>query len=142
MGGQRRPRESDLRRAVSTTYYALFHALCQNCADAFIGTQGADRSRRAWRQAYRSPRHKLAKDRLADQRAMKAFPKEIEDFGNTFVNAQAKRHAADYDPDFRVTGSEVLSDIIAAESAIRKLKDTKMKDRRALAAWVTLGNRD
>ncbi len=142
MGGSRRPRESDLRRAVSTTYYALFHALCQNCADAFIGTRNADRSRSAWRQAYRSPRHRLAKDRLGDQRVMKAFPKEIEDFGNTFVNAQTKRHAADYDPSFRVTRSEVLSDIVAAESAIRKLKAAKMKDRRALAAWITLGNRD
>ena len=71
MGGSR-PRESDLRRAISTTYYALFHALCQNCADAFIGTQGAERSKTAWRQAYRSPRHNLVKVRLSDQDVMKA----------------------------------------------------------------------
>ena len=137
-----RPRESDLRRAVSTTYYALFHALCQNCADAFIGTRSADRSGPAWRQAYRSPRHNLAKTRFRDQDVMKAFPKDIEDFGNTFLNAQAKRHAADYDPSFRVARSEVLADINAAEAAIGKLKAVRMKDRRALAAWVTLGNRE
>ena len=32
-----RPRQAMLRRAVSTTYYATFHALCQSNADASIG---------------------------------------------------------------------------------------------------------
>ena len=73
---------------------------------------------------------------------MKAFPKEIEDFGNTFVNAQIKRHAADYDPWFRTARSEVLTDIATAEVAIQKLQSSPIKDRRALAAWVTLENRD
>ena len=56
--------------------------------------------------------------------------------------AQAKRHAADYDPFYRVARSEVLADVMAAESAIKKLKASRLKDRRALAAWVTLGNRE
>lgn len=29
----RRPRQADLRKAVSTAYYALFHVLAQDCAD-------------------------------------------------------------------------------------------------------------
>ena len=73
---------------------------------------------------------------------MKAFPKEIEDFGNAFVTAQIKRQAADYDPEFRVARSEVLTDISTAEAAIEKLNSARPKDRRALAAWVTLANRD
>ena len=73
---------------------------------------------------------------------MKAFPKDIEDFGNTFVNAQIKRSSADYDPSFRTARSEVLTDIGTAEAAIRKLKSSPIKDRRTLAAWVTLVNRD
>ena len=32
-----RPSQADLRRAVSTTYYALFHALAQCCANTLIG---------------------------------------------------------------------------------------------------------
>lgn len=141
MGGSR-PREADLRRAVSTMYYALFHALCQNCADAFVGTRSADRSQRAWRQVYRSVMHKTAKNRLSDQNVMKEFPKDIEDFGNTFVNAQFKRTLADYDPWFRTVRSEVLTDIATAEIAIRKLKQSPIKDRRALAVWVMLTNRN
>lgn len=32
-----RPLESDLRRAMSTTYYALFHCLAVCCTDTLIG---------------------------------------------------------------------------------------------------------
>lgn len=140
MGG-RKPRQSDLRRAVSTTYYALFHALCRNCADTLIGTQGAMRSGPAWRQAYRSLDHGQAKKRFGRWQIMRKFPKEIEEFGNTFVTAQEKRHSADYDPSYRVNRSEVLTDIETAEAAIRNLISTGIKDRRALAAWVTLADR-
>jgi len=33
-----RPREANLSRAVSATYYALFHALATCCADMLAGT--------------------------------------------------------------------------------------------------------
>jgi len=35
-----KPRQSDLERALSTAYYAMFHAMCRNCADCLIGTVG------------------------------------------------------------------------------------------------------
>ncbi|MCY4513558.1 MAG: hypothetical protein OXC69_00235, partial [Candidatus Tectomicrobia bacterium] len=101
-----------------------------------------DRSQRAWRQVYRSVAHATAKNRLSDQNVMKEFPKNIEDFGNTFVNSQFKRTSADYDPWFRTVRSEVLTDIATAEVAIRKLKQSPIKDRRALAVWVMLTSRN
>ncbi|MDM7971038.1 MAG: hypothetical protein QUV10_15600 [Paracoccaceae bacterium] len=72
---------------------------------------------------------------------MKKFPKEIEDFGNEFVQAQIKRHAADYDPTAAFSRSDVLNDIDAAEFAIKNLTRASVKDRRAFAAWVTMSNR-
>ncbi len=72
---------------------------------------------------------------------MAAFPSDVQNFGNLFVAAQSKRHAADYDPCYRVAKSEVLADATAAETVIEKLKDVPIKDLRALAAWVTLANR-
>lgn len=36
----RRPRQTNLRRAVSTTYYALFHCLAKCCADMVVGGAG------------------------------------------------------------------------------------------------------
>ena len=41
-----RPRETNLRRAVSTAYYALFHGLAECCADMLVGGSGANRSQR------------------------------------------------------------------------------------------------
>jgi hypothetical protein len=73
---------------------------------------------------------------------MKKFPKEIEDFANTFVTMQAKRHKADYDPEYRVARSEVLVDLAAAEAAIKGFRMAAMKHRRAFAAWVALNSRN
>ena len=56
-----RPRQTDLRRAVSTTYYALFHCLAACYADTIVGGPGAKRSKPAWRQAYRALNHGSAK---------------------------------------------------------------------------------
>lgn len=140
MGGKK-PRQSDLRRASSTTYYALFHAMCRNCADAFIGTNGADRSKPAWTQAYRSVQHGYAKGQCDNQSVLKKFPKAVEDFANAFFTAQVKRESADYDPDLRLTRSEVTADIDTAEAAIKGLRILPMKDKRAFAAWVALRRR-
>ena len=39
------PRQTNLRRAVSTTYYSLFHCLAENCADTLVGeAAGTERS--------------------------------------------------------------------------------------------------
>ena len=141
MMGGRKPRQSDLKRSLSTAYYAVFHAMCRNAADTLIGTKGSDRSNPAWLQAYRAVAHATARNCCKNKTKMKAFPKEIEDFGNVFVSLQVKRESADYDPSFRVTRSEVLTDIDLAEIAISSLKSVGMKDRRAFAAWITLVNR-
>ena len=55
-----RPRQSDLRRAVSTAYYALFHCLAGCCADLLVGDPGANRSLSAWNQTYRGLQHAFA----------------------------------------------------------------------------------
>ena len=132
---------SSCRRAVSSCYYALFHCLARECADLLIGGNGAERSDEAWRQVYRSLEHGPAKDRCKDSGMIKKFPKEIEDFSNTFVAMQAKRHDADYDPFKRFVKSEVELDIVVVEQAIQKFKAAKTKDRRAFCAYVLLKKR-
>ena len=51
----RRPRRADLCRAVSTTYYAMFHCLAHTCADRLAGRAGTVGNRPMWRRAYRAP---------------------------------------------------------------------------------------
>ena len=138
----RRPRQADLKRAVSTAYYAVFHELCRTVADLMIGTSGSDRSLPAWRQAYRSVDHSFAKSQCRKRTVMAKFPKDIEDFGNLFVDLQDDRHRADYDPAAIFTLSDVEGAIDAAEDAIRGFRKTSVKDRRAFTAWATMKTRN
>jgi len=129
------------RRAVSSSYYALFHCLARECADLLIGGAGSKRSREAWNQVYRSLEHGFAKGQCKDQRMIGLFPKEIQDFANAFVSMQEKRHEADYNPGARFTKSTVESDIILVEQAINDFKLAKKADRRAFCAYVLLKKR-
>ena len=72
---------------------------------------------------------------------MKKFPMEIGDFAEEFVQAQSRRHSADYDPDAIYDRYEVLGDIDDAELAIKNFRAASTSDRRAFAAWVTLRKR-
>lgn len=133
---KKKPLQSNLCRAVSTTYYALFHALAQCCADTLIGSTGAERSMPAWLQVYRSFDHGVAKNACTGKKTIEKFPQDIQDFANLFVTMQEKRHAADYDPSTRLLKSAVENDIAAAELAISTLRTVPIKHRRAFAAWV------
>ena len=137
----RRPRQTNLRRAVSTTYYALFHCLAKCCADMVVGGAGSDRSRPAWRQTYRALEHRTAKTRCKHQN-IRQFPVEIQDLANVFVDMQKKRHSADYDPDAVFSKPEVLQDIDEAETVIRGFPAASAKDRRAFAVYLLLDIRN
>lgn len=130
------------RRATSACYYALFHCLARECANLLIGGDGADRSDEAWLQVYRSLEHGHAKGRCTNKSMVRKFLKEIEDFANSFVTMQKKRHDADYDPFATFAKSEVVADIALVEEAIRKFKGLAIKHRRAFCAYVLLRQRD
>lgn len=136
-----KPSQTNLRRAVSTAYYALFHCLARGSADLLVGGQNADRSKHAWRQVYRSLEHSNAKSACKNQQVLSKFPKEIDDFAGKFVEMQIKRHLADYDPYARFRKSEVTQDIDDVEAVINKYKSVSTKDRRAFCAFALLKNR-
>jgi hypothetical protein len=65
----------------------------------------------------------------------------VEDFANTFVSLQSKRHGADYDPSARFKKSEVRQDISTAQQAISDFNKVSVKDRRAFCAFVLFKRR-
>lgn len=132
-----RPKQADLRRSLSSAYYALFHSLARSCADMLVGGQGSDRSRAAWAQVYRALEHGEAKKRCKSE-GIRAFPKEIVNFANLFVEMQEKRHLADYDPQYRTTRSEVVEQIEAVKAVIDQFASAPSKDRRAFAVWILM----
>ena len=135
-----RPRQSNLRRAVSTTYYALFHCLATCCADMIVGGAGADRSEPAWRQAYRALDHGSAKQRCRKAK-VREFPNEIQDLANLFVDMQKKRHSADYDPEAAFSKLDVIQGINEAEDVIRSFSRAPRRDRRAFAVYLLFDSR-
>ena len=72
---------------------------------------------------------------------MGKFPTGIRNFAEEFVKLQEKRHEADYNPISRFKLNDVVVSIDAAELATKQLENCPIKDRRAFAAWATIGKR-
>jgi hypothetical protein len=130
-----KPKQAFLRRAVSSTYYAMFHTLARSCADCLIGGGNADRSAEAWHQVYRSLDHGFARNQCKDNR-VGLFPQAIQDFANLFSAMQFKRHKADYDPFERFVKSSVSLDVEQVRIVIAAFKASPLKDRRAFSAFI------
>lgn len=130
---------ADLRRAVSTAYYAAFQTMAKDAADLLVGV-GPDRPERAWVQCYRALQHGDAKSACAQVRSL-GFPTAIVASADAFVRLQEKRHAADYDPNFRISRTDANDLIDLAESAIHSLKSSPRKDRKAFAVLLLFRKR-
>ena len=130
--------QASLRRAVSTTYYALFHCMAENCADMLVGEPGSGASRPAWIQAYRALEHGRAKQRCQREDFIKRFPMEIQGFADWFAKMQEKRETADYNPAVSFQQSAVIQDIELAELRIAQFRQAPERDRRAFAAYVLM----
>ena len=69
MAPRGRPRQAMLKRAISTAYYAMFHALCHSNANALIGVSPGPPYPMAWTRAYRALDHNFARERMVGHRS-------------------------------------------------------------------------
>ena len=136
-----RPRQADLRRAVSAAYYALFHALAHCGADMLAGSGLVRRNRIGWQRIYRSLEHGATRSRLNNRSGMRGFPREIQDFGQFFVDLQLQRHRADYDPAASFDRATVIQLVAEAERHIIGLENAAAADRRDFAIYVLFRDR-
>ena len=142
-----RPRQTDLRRAISTAYYAMFHALAKNNANNFISHENRDgKADRAWQQTYRALEHSnafKACKRCYNEEEKLGFPKPIIDFARQFVTLQTERHRADYDPTVKYKKQEVINYVESAKTAILVFTKSKSKKhKQAFAALVLFKQRN
>ena len=135
-----RPRQAMLRRAVSTAYYAMFHALCQSNADALVGPSPSGPDAELWLDTYRTLEHRAAKNRLASYISSRQDP-AIRDFARTFGSMQEQRINADYDPIARFVRSQVMTFISRAEAATRAFCNVPAQTRRSLAVHLLVRRR-
>ena len=133
----RQPTQAELRRAVSTAYYAVFHCLAGVAANVLIGTSRSP----AWHQVYRALEHGRARNACLHKQAMKRFPPEIQDFADVFVDLQKARHQADYAPEGQYDEQGVLKTIDMAGNAIARFEQVDVRNRLEFAAHVLFPQR-
>jgi uncharacterized protein (UPF0332 family) len=118
-----RPRQASLRRAVSTAYYALFHALSYLSADRLVG----------WRKPWASftPIYRT----LDHGQSKKVFKELIPHggdlalVGGTFIKLLEYRHTADYDPEaFRLSRADTLELIDEVRKAMVLIASLSSED--------------
>ena len=122
----RRPRQASLRRAVSASYYALFHLLVDEASRRLVG--GANRAalRSCLGRAFDHGTMKTAAKQFAARGVSPRLIPGLQDqplqdelvrVASAFVDLQQHRHEADYDLRRRFTRIETLSITSDAEHA-------------------------
>ena len=135
-GGRGRPRQAELRRAISAAYYAMFHTLALCGANTLVGATHANRRQPDWNQVYRALEHGYARNQCNNRAAMSRFSLGIRRFGQLFVLMQRERQAADYDPNASFSRPEAMEFVNEAAGVIAEFENVDPSERRAFAIFV------
>ena len=125
------PPPAAIRRAISTAYYAAFHALTASNADVLVGSVRDQLAADAWIRTYRSLNHNQAKAQLQQNRASLSTDAQI--FADLFRDLQNERHNADYNPWATFTVQAATTWLNKAESAITDFLQASRSERAAVA---------
>ena len=138
-----RPQQTNLRKAISAAYYAMFHALANGNADTLVGSTPNVRTSAEWTRTQRALNHGTVRAQMSKSIEMAAFDTAIQDFSNTFLALQPQRHEADYNPnpDRPFRRSETVQDIQRARAAIEAFQAVPIRERRRFATYVLFGQR-
>ena len=141
-----RPRQADIRRAISAAYYAIFHATITASVDQFVGVTNRDRSR--YGLVYRSVSHAWLRDlcrevqkptlsnRFRPYAPATGFGSNITAFAAAVVELQEKRHSADYDVMIRVNRSDAALAIATARAALKRFSKASRTRRLAFLSLL------
>ena len=134
------PRQVDLRRAISSAYYGIFHFVSAELADEVVGS--SKRNTPHYGLVYRSINHQPLKDICNDlakqtppQRYVPYLPNggigpSIQAFATALVELQEKRHRADYNPTARFRTRDALLAVTTGRRAIARFSNAS-KTRRS-----------
>ncbi|HZW30563.1 MAG TPA: hypothetical protein VFF52_07645 [Isosphaeraceae bacterium] len=153
----RKPKQANLRRAVSSAYYAVFHLLVDEACRILIGTQhnqapfrqvlGRAFAHGVMKEACKSFGGGTLKKGVAKGLPVGfAIPGEIRELALTFADLQEWRHLADYDRSERFKRSETLTLINQVKKRIEGFTKLPSSNEKrfflaCLWAWKELANR-
>ncbi len=126
-----------MRRAVSTAYYAMFHALATSNADLIVGDRTPD-NESDWVATYRSLQHYRAENPLHGWPHL--FSPPVRNFAVVIRIIKRRREDADYNPVVDFAKNQVIDWIDRAEQAIMDFNAASSQER-AMVAIATLAGR-
>lgn len=130
-------RQACMRRAVSSSYYAVFHALSYVCADRLVGWSQTD----ILPPIYRSLDHAPVRNKLNGRDALQIDP-ALPRIGALFAKLQEERHKADYSPPSALFNrTKCLTLIADARDAIALIEGLETKARLQLAILLVTRQR-
>lgn len=135
----KRPTQSEIRRSISSSYYAVFHALARTCANALVGKTPSRRPNKAWVEVYRGLSHGVCQ-KACSQANKVAFPECIHNFADNFQQLQKLRHRADYDPSVKFDKKDAETWYQLAQLSIASLRSAESVDKKAFATWVLISS--
>lgn len=136
----RKPRQVDLRRSVSSTYYAVFHTILIAASDEFVGKSLRNDCR--YTLVYRSIDHasvrKICEESAKPTPSAKfyrilssnGFEAAIRQFANLTLTLQSKRHEADYNPSHLLTSVDAMFAVYQAQTAIDAFERASLENRK------------
>jgi len=146
-----RPRQADMRRAISAAYYAIFHAIVTAATDEFVGVTNRDESRyglvhrsvdHAWlRRLCEEVQKTTPSSKFRRYAPPAGFGANIVSLAATVEELQEKRHAADYDVMIRMNRSDAVVAIAAARAAISRFEKASQLERLAFLSLVLFAPR-
>ncbi len=131
------PSQEALRRAVSTAYYAMFHALATSNADLIVGARAPD-NESDWIATYRSLQHFRAENPLHGWPHL--FSPPLQNFAFVIGAIKRRREDADYNPAANFVQNQIIASIDRAEQAIMDFNAASPQER-AMVAIATLAGR-
>ena len=127
------------RRAVSTAYYAVFHALAQLCADELLG-HSFDRQSKEYERIYRSLEHGTLKKVFKEEPLRRVAA--LEKIGNRLAELQSERIRSDYLPSRALYTRDQCQDLVrSAKSVVRSIAALSTADRKTLAVFLLFRTR-
>ena len=131
------PSREVIHRAISTAYYAVFHAINASNADIQHGVPTNAAAAQAWTSTYRRMRHGFATRSLG--RHLFSLTYHAQSLANHFTNLKTARETADYDPNRILTAGDANYWIGAAKAALSALRAMTAADRQTFSNITLTG---
>lgn len=128
------------RRAVSTAYYAVFHALASLCTEELLDVDDGTKNASEYERVYRALDHGPLKTAFKSAPLKDLAP--LNAIGERVVELQSERIRSDYLPSGRLYKKTECGRLVrSAKSTVEMITQLSANDRRTLAVYLIFKNR-